>query len=153
MIARSYDKVPENDSILLDLPYREGSGMETFDHAKPHHRPIGMHDPGTGSFIWTTLGTGLMALEFVTTGGGAVAGVYLDAAAADTADLDFTTGAFSLGCWVKWTWNGYSSIVIGRYGVDLDGWEIYFDISGGRNTLSQRHHHASLTPNLNSKGG
>ena len=150
MIAQSYDKVPENDSILLDLPFREGSGTGTFDHAKPHH-PMAMNDPGGGSFVWTTLASGIMVLEFTTIGGGGTDGVYLDSPAAETADLDFTTGDFSLGCWIKWdSTGGWSEIIMGRYGVDLDGWEVYLDISGGRNTVSQRHHHVSLTPNENS---
>ncbi len=149
MSVRSYDKALGNDSILLDLPFRAGVGTKIFDHAKPHH-PMAMNDPGGGSFVWTTLASGIMVLEFVAVGGGATDGVYLDGSAADTADLDFTTGDFSLGCWIKWTWNGFSSIIIGRYGVDLDGWEIYLDVSGGRNTLSQRHHHSSLAPNNNS---
>ena len=149
MNSNSYDKIPENDSILLDLPFREGTGVVTHDHAKPHH-PITFNDPGGGSFVWTTLASGLMALEFVTAGGGFTDGVYLKSLAVDTVDLDFTTGDYSLGCWVNWAWNGYSSILMGRYGVDLDGWETYFDISGGRNTLSQRHHHSSLVPNNNS---
>lgn len=144
-----YDKISENEDILLDLPFREGVGTETFDHAKLHH-PMTFNDPGGGSFAWNTLASGLSVLEFVTVGGGATDGVYLDSPAADTADLDFTNGDFSLAAWIKWTWNGQSSIVFGRYGVNLDGWEIYLDISGGLNTVSQRHHHSSLAPNNNS---
>lgn len=150
MSVRSYDKVPENDSILLDLPFRAGIGTKTLDHAKSHH-PMAMNDPGGGSFVWTTLASGLMVLEFTTIGGGATDGVYLDGPAADTADLDFTTGDFSIGCWIKWdSTGGWSEIIIGRYGVDLDGWEVYLDVSGGRNTVSQRHSHVSLAPNTNS---
>jgi len=150
MNLNSYDSVIENDSILLDLPYREGIGTETKDHAKPHHA-VTMHDPGGGSFTWTSLASGVMALEFVTVGGGGVDGVYLQSLAADTVDLDFTAGDFSISAWIKWdSTGGWSEIIMGRYGVNLDGWEVYLDISGGLNTVSQRHNHASLNPNFNS---
>lgn len=149
MNVRGYDNIAENKGLLLDLPFYEGIRAITKDQAKPHH-PIALNDPGGGSFVWTTLASGIMVLEFVTTGGGAGQGVYLESLAADTADLDFISGDYSIGCWINWTWDGQSLIIIGKYGVDLDGWEIYLDESGGRNTVSQRHSHNSLAPNTNS---
>lgn len=149
MNLNSYDKILENDSILLDLPFREGIRAVTHDHAKPHHS-VTMHDPGTGSFVWTTLASGLMVLEFVTTGTAPNNGVYLKSLAANTVDLNFTTGDYSVSCWVNWIDDGQSEILMGRYVVDNCGWETYFDITGGRNTLSQRHSHLSLAPNTNS---
>jgi len=149
MITQSYDKIPENDSLLFDLPFREGIRAETHDHAKPHH-PLTFQIPGGGSFSWVTLASGLGVLEFNPVGLGVTDGVYLKGLAADTVDFNFTTDDYSIGCWVNWEWIGHSSILMGRYAVDQCGWETYFDESGGRNTLSQRHHHLSLTPNLNS---
>lgn len=149
MNFKGYDNVPENDSVVLDVPFREGSGTLTRDHAKPHH-PMGMNDPGGGSFVWTTLASGLMVLEFVTAGYGVTDGVYFHSSAANTGDLDFTSGDYSIGCWIKWTAGTQSQIIMGRYGVNIDGWEIYLDVSGGKNTVSQRHSHNSLTPNTNS---
>lgn len=146
---KGYDLIPENEDILLDLSFYEGVGLITHDQAKPHHSMI-LNDPGTGSFVWISIASGLMVLDFVPVGSGPTQGVYLNASAANTADLDFTNGNFSIGGWINWEWNGQSSIIIGRYGVNFDGWEIYLDESGGRNTVSQRHSHASLTPNLNS---
>lgn len=144
-----YDNIPKNDSILLDLPVREGVGIITQDIAKPHH-PMTLNDPGGGSFSWGALASGLTALEFVTAGSGFTDGVYIDSPAAETADLNFTSGDFSLAAWINWAWNGQSSIMLGRYGINLDGWETFLDISGGLNTLSHRHHHSSLAPNNNS---
>lgn len=181
---RSYDKIPENDQILLDLPFYEGAGLITRDQAKPHHQDVDLNTPGGGSLTWDRKqfgdgpfdlgfglgfdqsdigafslgfnnafhsGEGLGCLLFAAVGGGAVDGVYLDIAAADCADLDFTTGDYSVGCWINWdSTGGWSEIIIGRYGVDLDGWELYLDISGGLNTVSQRHHHGSIGGNTNS---
>ena len=141
-----YDDMPPHASVLLDVPYREGTGVITQDVASPHH-PLTLTDPGGGSFVRTSQGI----LEFVTIGGGATDGVYISCPQASCADLNFTNGSYSVGGWINWDGTGgWSEILIGRYGVDLDGWEIYLDLSGGLNTLSQRHHHASRTPDLQS---
>jgi len=50
---------------------------------------------------------------------------YLELANADCADLDFTTGDFSIGVWVNWRNGVDSQIIIGRYQVDDSGWELY----------------------------
>jgi len=148
---KGYDNIPENENILLDLPFYEGTGIITRDQGKPHHQNVSLNDPGGGSFVWTVLASGLMVLEFVTVGGGVDDGVYLDLPAADCADLNFTAGDFSVGVWIKWDSTfGLSEIIIGRYGALLDGWELYLDISSGRNTVSQRHNHSSIAGNDNS---
>ena len=145
------DNLAINKDLLLGLPFREGGGTVRTQDMSKLNRPISMNDPGGGSWVWGNLATGIPYLQFVAVGGGAADGVYLDCPAADTADLDFTSGDYSIGGWINWdATGGWSEILIGRYGVDLDGWETYFDISGGLNTLSQRHHHSSLAPNNNS---
>ncbi len=139
-----YDSVGYNREIVLDLPFREGTGGVTQDVAKPHH-PMTMVDTGGGSFVWTQLANGLMVMQFNAVGGGNDDGVYLNSIAAITGDLNFTTGDYSVGCWFKWdSAGGYSEILIGRYSTEVDGWDLYLNVSGGRNTLSQRHHHSSL---------
>jgi len=149
-----YDKLEINKHILLDLPFREGAGVITQDVAKPHH-PLTLQDPGGGSFYWGNLATGYPYLGFNTIGTGVGQGVYLDCPAAQSIDLNFTTGSYSIGVWFNWLDITQSSIIIGKYWIDagggfVDGWEIYLDVSIGRNTVSQRHNHASLTPNMNS---
>lgn len=147
---RSYDSVPVNSDLVLDLPYREGSGVLTYDHAKPHHA-MTLNDPGGGSFAWTTLASGLMVPRFVTIGGGATDGVYIDSPGAGSADLNFTTGSYSLSAWVNWAdASGWSQIVMGRNEVNVSGWELFLTASAGatKNNLTVRHSHASLTPNL-----
>ena len=150
-MIKSYDKVSENEDILLDLSFYEGSGIITHNQAHGVRPTLDLNDPGGGSFTWVSLASGLSVLEFAAVGGGAVDGVYLDCSGANTADLNFTVGDYSVGCWIKWdSSGGWSEIIIGRYEVHVTGWEIYLDISGGRNTVSQRHSHVSLVPNLNS---
>ena len=139
-----YDNLAWNREMLLDLPFREGTGIVTHDVAKPHH-PMTMVDTGGGSFAWTTLASGLMVMKFNAVGGGAGDGVYLNSIAATSADLNFTSGDYGVDCWFNWdSTGGYSEILIGRYSTEVDGWDFYLNVSGGLNTLSQRHHHSSL---------
>lgn len=131
-----YDNLAINHQILLDLPFREATGAITHDMAKPHH-PFTLVNAPT----WTTLPSGLMVLDF--------SGVdeYLESAALDTIDLNFTDGDYSIGAWINWIDTGFSEIVIGRYRLDTDGWEIY--LYEPNNSLNQRHHHSLTIPNEN----
>ena len=123
-----YDNLGYNNAIALDLPYREGIGALTHDVAKPHH-PIQMMNTPT----WTPLASGLMTMEFD--------GVnqYLRATNADTADMGFIAGDYSLGGWFNWNLGDDSQILTGRYAVDIGGWELYLYTTGA---LTLRHHHA-----------
>ncbi len=147
-----YDKIGVNNRQLLALPFKEGVGVITKDVAKPEHS-MTMNVPGGGSFAWGNIAlSGCPTLEFVTVGGGATDGVYLDCPAADTVDMNFISGDYSVGCWIKWdATGGWSEYIIGRGLVETDGWDLYLNISGGLNTISQRHAHLSLTPNLKSE--
>ncbi len=74
-----YDNLGINREILLDLPFREGTGVITHDVAKPHH-PITLVNTPT----WTTLDSGFQVLTLNGTN------EYLQCLAASCADLDFT---------------------------------------------------------------
>lgn len=147
-----YDKLSVNHQMLLDLPFREGAGVITHDIAMPHHQPITLQYPGGGSFTWTSLVSGLPCLEFVTVGLAPGDGVYLDCPNANTLDLDFTSGDYSILVWVNHdaVGNVRPKIVIGRYEIDAGvlinnaGWEVYLETNGGVDYLELRHHHGSL---------
>ena len=135
-MRRALDKARINEGLLLYIPYREMTGQVVRDHAKPHH-PLTGHNltwasgpPITPSDIGTAVFDG--------------ASTYIDSPAADTADLDFTTGDYSIAVWFYYQVTTMSQILIGRYGVDLDGWELYIYDPGL--TLNLRHHHSSLAP-------
>ena len=136
-----YDSIPEHEDILLDLPFYEGAGALTRDQAKPHHQDILL----VNTPVWDAVASGLGVLTF-----DGISDQYLELDHAACADLDFTAGSYSIGVWINWVAGFTSEILIGRYGVNFDGWEIYLDPSGVRNTVSQRHSHVSLTPNTNS---
>ena len=138
-----YDKINVNYRQLLALPFNEGVGAETFDVSKIG-RLLTLNDPGGGSFNWDNVAvSGRSMLEFITVGGGVGDGVYLDCPAADTVDLNFTSGDYSVGCWINGNTSIWSGMIIGRGAVETDGWDLYTNASGGLNTISQRHAHVS----------
>ena len=123
-----YDNLGYNNAIALDLPFREGIGELTHDVAKPHH-PITMVNTPT----WEPLTSGLMTMGFDG------ANEYLRAPNADTLDMDFMAGDYSLGGWLYWENGDDSQIVTGRYVIDVGGWELYLYDTG---ILTLRQHHA-----------
>jgi len=129
MITRLYDSIPINEKILLDLPLREGTGVITQDVAKPHH-PITLVNTPT----WTVLpsGRGVITLNGTNE--------YLQSLNAVTGDLEPTSGDYSIGGWVYIASGGDDSqILIGRYQLNVGGWELYHYTTG---IMTLRHHHA-----------
>jgi len=130
--ALGHDKKSiHDDRLLLSLPLAEGSGVRLGDIAKPHHYV-------SGNMTWASLLSGLPVAVFNGTD------QYADCAAAGSADLDITTQDYSIVGWVNYQVLAQGQIVIGRYGVDLDGWELY--LHSPNHTLTLRHHHSSLAP-------
>jgi len=128
-----YDSLSFNSDILLDLPFREGVESTTQDVAKPHH-PVTL----VGGPTWTPIISGLGTLVF----DGATQ--YAQLLNADTLDLDFTAGDYSLSSWIYWEHGSTSQQLISRYDVDVafSGWEWYLTEYGGQFHLTLRHHHA-----------
>jgi len=133
-MAVAYDKKSmQHDQLLLSLPFGEGSGGDVFDIAKPHHY-------ASGNMTRSSLLSGIPVAVFNG------ANQYADILAADSGDLDITSQDYSIAGWVYYQSTTFSQIIIGRYGVDLDGWELYLnEIS---ETLSMRQHHVSLAPDV-----
>ncbi len=109
--------------------------------------PDGMHDDsrynshltfgaGAAAPNWHQLASGAWVMEYD--------GVdeYMYASAATTRQMDIVTQKYTLLCWVNWIDTGSSEILIGRYQLDVEGWEIYFTENAGVYYLTQRHHHA-----------
>ncbi len=104
-----------NQNLLLSLPFREATGtVLTQDVAKPHHPVTLVHAP-----VWTTLASNLQVLDFD--------GVndYMQCLAASCVDLDFTVGDFSLAFWVYPDDLSGTGIILGRYELNVSGWECY----------------------------
>lgn len=124
-----YDKLSLNHQILLDLPFREGTGIITHDVAKPHHiASLAGHAPVWGEVALSGLGI----LEFNGTS------QYLEIPAADTQDLDFT-GDFTMATWIYPVYTSFPMCIIGRNKTNDCGWLMYLLIAVGLgNTLSLR---------------
>ncbi len=129
-----YDNLPVNVGLLLDLQLKSGSGLIAHDSSDAHHEDIDLNGPP----VWSQRPNDLNYLNFDG------AADYLDCLAANTADLDFTNDDYSLAVWVNRGASVNPDIVIARYGVDLDGWELYLETNGGVDYLTLRHHHATL---------
>lgn len=112
-MSKGYDS-DLNVDLLLDIPMREGAGLVTHDWAKPRHEPVTL----TGAPAWTQGGVSgkLNFLDFDNTNPD-----FIEIAAADSADLDFTTESFSLCTWVNLdAIDDY--ILIMRGLLTTDGW-------------------------------
>lgn len=86
-----YDNWRLNQVMLLDLQLREGTGTLARDWAKPYHAGATL----TGAPTWQNLANDLTYLDFVPANPDSI--IIL---AADSADLDFTTDAFSGAVWI-----------------------------------------------------
>jgi len=120
-----YDSLGLNADIVLDLPLTEGDGSLIHDVSKGHRNLTAVSAP-----VWTLAGN-TMTLVFDG------AADYLEASNASTAALGFTSGDYSLGCWVNED-TITSDMVFGRYELNVGGWELYFY----EGILTLRHHHA-----------
>ncbi len=128
-----YGDLDINANMLLDLPMTEGIGTTLRDVATPS-RLVTL----TGAPTWTALASGLMTLNF---DGATQYGV---CANADSADLGFIAGSYTLLGVFNWTAGGDDSqILIGRYQINVGGWELYLYKTG---SMTLRHHHAATTP-------
>jgi len=134
---KGYDKLAVDYGLLLALPFREGVGTITRDLAMPHHQNVTL--VGVPTWVQVPI-SNLTVLDFDGIGD------YLDCPAANTGDLNFTTGDYSIACWIYKVHSATSDILVGRYGVDFDGWETYFYEPAPHEYLTLRHHHGSLAP-------
>ena len=135
-MVKGYDNLSLDDGMLLDLRFTEGTGPVTFDRAKPHHKLTLVGPP---TWVQTPLAN-VTVMDFLSD--------YLECPAASTVDLNFTTGDYSIACWVNPIDTSTSMNVCGRYALDTDGWEVYFFSLLAEGYLTLRHHHASLGPDV-----
>lgn len=130
-MTTGYDKISIDHQICMDIPFREATGILAMDRGKPN-RAIALVNTPT----WTSTAANLGVLDF----NGATE--YGECGALDTQDLDFTTGDYSIAVWVNWNDTATSEIVVARYELDVDGWEVYLFYTGVIGYLQLRHHHA-----------
>jgi len=131
MPSTYYDNLGINEDIELDLSMLEATGAATHDESK-NHIVATLH----GGILWDALASGHYGLNLHE-----LMSRYLDAPAADTTALNFTSGDYSLAVWINPShWEDDSMIIMGRYAVDIRGWELYY--YDPTNLITLRHHHA-----------
>ena len=140
-MPKGYDNLTVNRGLLLDLPFNEGIGSITKDIADPHH-PVTFMGAAPGPTWEKVAISNTNVLKFVHT----VSDDYLVSLDIDTADLNFT-GDYSLACWVYLENLVDDGILIGRYRLDTDGWELYFSHADPslNGYLTLRHHNSTFT--------
>lgn len=112
-----FDNQGITHQLLLSLPFLEGTGLSTFDIAKPHHLLTLTGTPPT----WQSLASGLPYIAF-----DGVADS-LQCLAASSADLNFTTGDFTLLGWLYNTGPVGVDSVMCQGEDDVDGWELFIE--------------------------
>jgi len=139
MAKTFYDSLGLNEDAVMDLSMLEATGSVMHDESKSHIKAT-MH-ASIGNPTWLALATGHYGLQI-----NPVPAIawhhYLDAPAADTAALDFTTGDYSLAVWFYWIDSGTSEVIMGKYMVNVRGWEVYLTKIGALEYMTVRHHHA-----------
>ena len=117
------DKDPINESLLLCLKMKEGSGLITQDWAIPHHKNPTL----TGAPSWAVLASDKNVLDFDIANPD-----FIKILQADTVDLNFTTDDFSLGVWIYANTLSSTSFLFERGLVNTDGYQF---IIGSRGKL------------------
>lgn len=87
-----YDGWRPNQSLVLDLQFRESTGTVTRDWSKAYHDPATL----SGAPTWTELGNDLTYLDFNLSNPDLITIL-----AAASTDLNFTTGDFSGAVWIN----------------------------------------------------
>jgi hypothetical protein len=118
---RGYDNPRFNHELLLDLQLKEGTGTLTQDWAKGHTAPNTL----VGTPAWTPLANELMVLDFDP----GPPRDYIIILAADSLDLDFTTGDFSGAAWFYP--HAYGNRYIFNHGATTEGWDFYIVAATG----------------------
>jgi hypothetical protein len=147
MAVTFYDNLPLNEDIVLDWPFLEGAGTVVHDQSKSGSN--GMLITGGLGFWWPAqIGNpfyGIYLFEVWTQ--------YIRVLAADCKQLNFTSGDYSLSFWFNWVDTGDSLIIMGKYAVDLRGWEVYlWRAAGPIDYLTVRHHHGGTRSSTYSTG-
>ena len=141
MARTFYDSLAINEDIQLDLSMLEATGPYLHDESKNHSTatvhyafvsPLWQQIAGFQYGIYLNRAYPLFDTD-----------EYYDIPAADCPNLDFTSGDYSLAMWFDWEFESYSQILMGKYIVDVCGWEAYLHFTGALGgILTVRQHYA-----------
>jgi len=120
---------PTEMQLLLDLFFRRSLTDVVDDWAAPHH-PVARTPGGNpGGPAWTDLANNLTVLDF-----NAATPDFLECPAADSVDLNFMAGPFSLAIWIKADVLGVA-VIMCKDGT-TNGWSWWVDAVLGEMNLT-----------------
>ena len=141
MAVTHYDSLGLNEDIQLDLAMLEATGLIIHDESKNHS--MATMRSAIGAPLWQQTAAGNFGLMVNQAYPLLNTNHYVDIPAADCANLDFTSGDYSLAIWFYWYDTGYASqVVMGKYVINSRGWEVYLTEVGALRYMTVRHHHA-----------
>jgi hypothetical protein len=112
---RGFDKLAINRNLLFGLTLEEGVGTLAHDRARPHHAST-----LTGTPTWASIASGLSVLEFLNAHPD-----FIQCPAAATADLNFTSGDFSMAVWFWPAYFDNHQALLCRGVLNVDGWRLW----------------------------
>lgn len=136
-----FDHLPINHQLLLGLPFCEGTGAITRDVATPHHELTLVGAP-----TWGSLASGFPYIDLDGT-------EHLEIAAADSADLNFTSEDFALKAWLYNVGPTLTDSVMCQGVDDTDGWELLITAVAGGGDITLRTNQAAAHTDLVALGG
>ncbi len=140
MSVELFDKLPWNQGLVLNIPNMEGTGSLIRDTSKYHHDLT-----VSGAPAWTQLASRKWVLNY----GGAAD--YLQAPAADTVALNFTSEDWTMLAWIKGAVTaGSSDMIMCQGAVDVCGWEFYIFWDAG--TIALRTNQAAAHTGISAIG-
>ena len=125
-MLKLYEKIPLNTNIELDLPHFSDAGNLVRDISTKH-----VNMTVSAPCVWEVLPAAILY-------GGDGSGCFLQALAADSPFLDFTSGDYTLLAWIFPVGAG-SDMIMCKDTVDVCGWEFYIAVLGATATLALRH--------------
>lgn len=121
-----YDNIPMLFQTVLDIPMYEGVGMLAHDIARPPATALDKTMTLTGAPTWAQWPlSNLTVLNFDETNPD-----FMELAVAESTDMDYQAGAFSLAAWVYAFDLGMDRYIIERGLLDTDGWYFYVLTTG-----------------------
>ena len=134
MAVSFYDNLPINQDIVLDWPLTEGEPQLVHDQSKSGI--VGVMN-GTNPIIWAAAnGYDYHGVFFVEAWQ-----QFIEALAADTTDLNFTTTDYALAMWCGFIDTATDQILMSKYELNNSGWEVYHTSVGALRYMTVRHHH------------
>lgn len=151
MARTFYDSLGLNEDIELDLSMLDATGAYLYDESRNHSMAT-MHT-AIGTPLWMQRASGRYGIMINQAYPTVNTDQYYDIPAANCTNLNFTTTDYSLAVWFYAADTSDSENIMGKYFLDVSGWEVYLWGVGPPATfiLTVRHHHGGTRTSFYSR--